>query len=224
LYPCLFFLKSEYFPAMPFAESCSDIFLAFLARHILDCLDCSIYFVFVVSLQNVEHLKCTVSYIVSVCLSGQICVWDIATGDCLRVIHRKRLVCLSCDFLSFLCLFPFLFVPFLLCLFLSKQKQAEGKNNLFSRFLLSFLRLVFFLWCFLCFFSFYSFFIGSEGGAGVRLTSGVNACHKLMWLFLQHCSFRHAAQAKDKTKEAETQAQFGCGQRLHNSEVLREPS
>lgn len=39
--------------------------------------------------QNVEHLKCTVSSIISVCLSGQICVWDIATGDCLRVINRK---------------------------------------------------------------------------------------------------------------------------------------
>ncbi|KAL9968180.1 hypothetical protein ACROYT_G026523 [Oculina patagonica] len=39
--------------------------------------------------QNVEHLKCTVSSIISVCLSGQICVWDIATWDCLRVINRK---------------------------------------------------------------------------------------------------------------------------------------
>lgn len=39
--------------------------------------------------QNVEHLKCTVSSIVSVCLSGQICVWDIATGDCLRVMNRR---------------------------------------------------------------------------------------------------------------------------------------
>ncbi|XP_022809828.1 sterol regulatory element-binding protein cleavage-activating protein-like, partial [Stylophora pistillata] len=42
--------------------------------------------------QNVEHLKCTVSSIVSVCLSGQICVWDIATGDCLRVMNRRRSV------------------------------------------------------------------------------------------------------------------------------------
>lgn len=39
--------------------------------------------------QNVEHLKCTVSSIVSVCLSGQICLWDIANGDCLRVINRR---------------------------------------------------------------------------------------------------------------------------------------
>ena len=77
---------------MPFVESCSDIFLAFLGRYMLDFLDCSIYFVFVVSLQNVEHLKCTVSYIISVCLSGQICVWDMATGDCVRVINRKKLV------------------------------------------------------------------------------------------------------------------------------------
>lgn len=38
--------------------------------------------------QNVEHLKCTMSLIISVCLSGQICFWDIATGHRLRVIKR----------------------------------------------------------------------------------------------------------------------------------------
>lgn len=39
--------------------------------------------------QNIEHLKVTMSSIISVCLSGQICVWDIATGYRLRVINRK---------------------------------------------------------------------------------------------------------------------------------------
>lgn len=42
--------------------------------------------------QNIEHLKVTMSSIISVCLSGQICVWDIATGYRLRVINRKRCV------------------------------------------------------------------------------------------------------------------------------------
>ena len=59
-------------------------------------------------------MKCTVSFIISVCLSGQICVWDIATGDCLRVINRKRLVCLPRYFFSssFLCLSLSVFVSF----------------------------------------------------------------------------------------------------------------
>ncbi|XP_073236270.1 sterol regulatory element-binding protein cleavage-activating protein-like isoform X4 [Porites lutea] len=39
--------------------------------------------------QSVEHLKCTVSSIISICLRGQICVWDIATGYRLTVITRK---------------------------------------------------------------------------------------------------------------------------------------
>ncbi|KAK3752384.1 hypothetical protein QZH41_008587, partial [Actinostola sp. cb2023] len=39
--------------------------------------------------QNVEHIKCTVSSIVSICLSGQIRVWDRTTGECIKVINRS---------------------------------------------------------------------------------------------------------------------------------------
>ena len=46
------------------------------------------------SFQNVEHLKCTMSSVISVCLSGQICVWDIATGYRLKEINRNRSVSL----------------------------------------------------------------------------------------------------------------------------------
>lgn len=39
--------------------------------------------------QNVEHLICRMPFIISVCLGGQICVWDIPTGYRLRVINRE---------------------------------------------------------------------------------------------------------------------------------------
>ncbi|XP_048579734.1 sterol regulatory element-binding protein cleavage-activating protein isoform X2 [Nematostella vectensis] len=38
--------------------------------------------------QNVEHVICTLSGIVSICLSGEIRVWDRSSGDCLRVVNR----------------------------------------------------------------------------------------------------------------------------------------